>query len=381
MRYINKFINLAFKSLIFICSLVLVVGCTSPTTSLNSTAEGVNQTRDIYQSLSITPQPNNQLCWNDGSPYVDDWDEFIANPVFDEGLASELIAQNDTTQVIGLGTYQVVLNTSIQFTYRGYYHSTNPESTGNIRYIALLNEVQLPTAFDDENLPYQDMVFNYHETQTFNITIPPLTEGIHEFAIIGIQQTDLSNLGRAGVFAIRTTLIAGNPPVAVDRTAYEIITPTEQRNNQNATTYWSLSLHSDQTHLVWVGGDIYKPSINQLDFFMSVGYMEDVNKLTQRNITPQPQPIALIALLDYVQVPIQTDKLVFYGLLTPDNSYSYIPASIDVRDYSGKKELLVIQISYPRIPYCLLTPPPIEQGGHFFYFGVDVRRHGVDVQN
>jgi len=367
--------GLRLFSVVILGSLFVVAGCTSPATTSPITPENINQTSAIYQSLSITPQPNNQLCWYDANFFVDRWDDFIANPSFEGGLIHKLTPHDG--KLIGQETYQVPINTTIHLTYKGYFYD-KVANTMPVRYIALLNEQQLATAFDNVDTLYHDILFQNHQTETFDMTIPPLEESIYELVIIGIQQAELFDDGHAGVFAIRITLIVGNPPLFVDREAYDIIPPTEQRNNQNADIYWSLTLHGDQTHHMWIAPEIYKPAINQLDFFMSVGYMEQADKQAEHNITPQPQPIALIALLDYVQVPIQEDKLVFYGLLTPDNSYSYIPANIDVSNYSGKKELLVIQISYPRVPACFLIP---SGPGFYFYFPIDVRRHGVDVQN
>lgn len=370
-----------FKRILFVCSVVMLVGCTSPTNSPIATTENANQPQDIYQSLSITPQPNNQLCWYDENTSSDNWDEFITNPMFDEGLAFGVIVNGGDP--IGIETYMIESNIPTQITYRGYYHSTsNTNAVAPVRYIVLLNEQQLTNAFNDVDTSYLDMIFDYHQTETFDMTIPPLEEGIHELVIMGIQKTELFNDGRTGVFSMRVTLVVGNPPLTVDRTQYEFVQPTEYRNNSNADTYWSLTLHKDQSHLMWDAPNVYMAVTDTLNFYMSVGYMENTTKQTERNITPQPQPIALIALLDYVQVPIQEDKWVYYGMIPPDNSFTYIPANIDVSDYSGETELLVIQVSYPRIPYCLLVPPPVlGREGYYFYFGLDVRRHGVDVQN
>lgn len=356
-----------------------MVGCTNPTTSSINIIADLTPIQDIHQSLSITPQPNNQLCWYDANFLVDRWDEFIASRSFTGGVINRLVIQNGT--LIGQETYQVMPDTPIQFTYQSYFYSTLTSNI-TIRYIALLNERQLSNAFNRVDTPYVDLTSDSEETQTLDITIPPLEEGIHELVVIGIEQADIMNDGRAGVFPIRVTLVVGNPPLTVDRTQYEFVQPTEYRNRSNADTYWSLSLHSDQSHLIWDYPNVYKPVVDTLNFYMSVGYMENAIRQAERNITPQPQPIALIALLDYEQVPIQEDKWVYYGMLSPDNSFTFIPANINVSDYNGETELLVIQISYPCIPYCLLVPPPVlGQEGYYFYFGLDVRRHGVDVQN
>lgn len=374
------FTKLTAKVFILLCGLVMV-GCTSPTITPSPTIEAIYSTQNIHQSLSITPQPNNQLCWYDENAFVDNWDEFINSRVFNEGLASGLNFPD--IEQIGFHTYRVAPNEPIQATYKGFYHSeSDPKSVLPIRYIALLNEQQLTNSFNAVNTPYIDMVFDYHQTETFDMTIPPLEEGIHELVVIGIEQTDILDGGRAGVFSMRVTLVVGNPPLTVDRTQYEFAQPTEYRNISNADNYWSLTLHKDQSHLIWDAPNVYMTVTDTLNFYMSVGYMENATQQAERNITPQPQPIALIALLDYVQVPIQEDKWVYYGMLSPDNSFTFIPANINVSDYNGETELLVIQISYPRIPYCLLLPPPVlGQEGYYFYFGLGVRRHGVDVQN
>lgn len=360
---------------------MLVVGCESPTTTQITEISDVNSIQDIHQSLSITPQPNNQLCWYNENTFVDNWDEFINTRIFNDGLAFGLVIKSG--KQIGNHTYQITPNTPTSLTYRGYYHSaTDTSATLPVRYIVLLDEQQLTNPFNNVDTPYLDMIFDYHQTETFDMTIPPLEEGIHELIVIGVEQADIMNDGRAGVFAIRVTLVVGNPPLMVDRTQYEFVQPTEYRNRSNADTYWSLSLHSDQSHLIWDYPNVYKSVADTLNFYMRVGYMENAIRQAERNITPQPQPIALIALLDYVQVPIQEDKWVYYGMLSPDNSFTYIPANINVSDYNGEIELLVIQISYPRIPYCLLVPPPVlGQAGYYFFFAIEVQRHGVDVQN
>jgi len=377
--------KLIFKFILVVCSLVMVVGCTSPATAPTSTAEGVNQSRDIrdiYQAISITPQPNNRLCWNTGDSLEQteaQWNEFIANPMFEEGLAFVLFV-TDGAEVLGRETHRIAPNTPIHLTYRGYYHNANDSSASQtVRYIALLNEQQLPNAFDDSDTPYHDMVFNYHETQTFDITVPALDEGIHEFILIGVQQADLSNLGNIGLFQSRLTLIVGNPPLVFDATNYVSVEPYEYRTSANADNYWSVNVHGDQSQKAWAYPEVYKPATNQLDFYISTGYMISTNAQVEHDISPQSQPIALITLLDYVQVPFQQDKMVFYGILSPDNAYSFIPASIDVSGESRKRELLVVQISYPRFPNCFLFPSQPE--GRYFSFAVSARRYGIDVQN
>ena len=107
------------KFCIFIIIDIIIVGCTNSHQTVLTNQGSINSVQDIYQSLSITPQPNNQLCWYDADLSVDNWDSYITNPAFEDGLAYSLMIQN--VSVIGNSTYQLQPNVPNHITYRGYY--------------------------------------------------------------------------------------------------------------------------------------------------------------------------------------------------------------------------------------------------------------------
>ncbi len=264
------------------------------------------------------------------------------------------------------------LDVPIQGTFHLFYPST-PENNHpvNLRYMVIFNEQQT-AVFDDESDLYHDLTLQPGEEATLSLHLPPLHSGIYDLIVLGIVNEVVNNYGDVVWLPYRATLIAGENAPASKQT-YHLLQPAAYKSPANG--FYRFSLHSDQSQHVWVWPEVYKKAHDTLDFFISAGYVESSEELTQYGISPQPSPFAILAFLDSKQVTLTADTDPFYGIVTPDNLYSYIPISLRTSNYHGKRDLLVLRVNYPRILMCWLKG---DREGYQFDSNVYTMRVGVE---
>ena len=322
--------------------------------------------------LGITPQPDGALCsfdpmWREPSA----WEDMIANPPTAAGIGHSMIdIDMPGTLLIGASTVRIEPNSPTTGTFHMFYAAAEAEpSSIKIRYILLIDEQQ---ALIDGQQLYAEVTLDSGREASLAIAIPPFAPGIHDLIIIALVANELNAYGETLTIATRISFVAGEtfPPV---EQIYQRLQPAVTKSQDSS--FFTLGVHTDESQLLWAAPDIYKQVEESLDFFISAGYMENEGRMRERGITAQPMTTAFVGLLDGQQIALSDDSEAFYAEITTDNTYSFIPVSIDATGYTGKQELTILRIDYPRIPMCWL-----QGGGENYAFSnyVFAKRHGVD---
>lgn len=324
-------------------------------------------------TLGVTPQPSGNLC----QPVPNDhpWpDDPFADAPINKGLGWQM-SQYDMPSAVIIGnlTYQVDANTPMVATFHLAYHPGN-EGEVTLRYFVILDEQQIP-AFEEKPFLYRDVTLQPGDQATLDLQIPPLEEGIHDLIVFGVVESALDNGGIVHYFTDRRTLVVGDAP-AMPVLDYQVLVADATKSGDE--NFFNLSLHSDRSMHVWVWPEVYKPVDDTLEFFAGVGYMESVNRLAALGITPQASPFALLAFLDSQQIALSEQGPVFYGLLSPNILYSFIPFSIPIAHDPGLSDLLVFRVDYPRVPMCWLWEG--INNGYMFDFKGYISRVGVEFK-
>lgn len=322
--------------------------------------------------LGVTPQPDGRLCPD--YPMLEDtstFEEFIAEPPTASGFGYSVNYDEipELTQ-IGVNTYQIEADTDFTGMLDVYYGAgpSDPQEV-DVRYILLINGQQYPLR--DDKL-YEDITLLAGQPTTLPIAIPPLESGTHDIIVIGLVNWVLNATGDQQILAHRSTLIVGDEYLPSERTYHRLQPAVTKSENPG---FFTLRLHTQESLLIWVYPDIYKQVEGTLDFFISAGYMEGETRLRDAGITPQPMTTAFVGIIDGQQVPLSTEGDTFYIEITPDNTYSFIPVSIDSSGYSGQQELTILRIDHPQIPQCWLYGTGFS---YSFSFSVSSSRVGVD---
>jgi len=322
--------------------------------------------------LGITPQPNGDLCsfdpmWSDPSA----WEDMIANPPTAAGIGYSM---SDTdmpgTRLIGADTVRIEPNSPTTGTFHVFYAAAEDEpSSVKIRYILLIDEQQV--LIDGQQL-YAEVTLKSGQEALLAIAIPPFAPGIHDLIIIALVADELNAYGEIRTLPYRMSFVAGETFPPVEQT-YQRLQPAVTKSQD--LSYFTLGVHTDESQLSWVYPDIYKQVEGSLDFFISAGYMENEGRMRERGITAQPMTTAFVGLLEGQQIALSDGSDAFYAEISPDNTYSFIPISVDATGYTGKQELTILRIDYPRIPMCWVLG-----GGENYAFSnyISGKQYGVD---
>ena len=342
----------SFIILIFLVTFVFTLDLENSDGSQNLGSNSQREHSELI--LNITPQPGTALC-----PVLEDLQDYSVDDMFDVapisgGLGYGMTATDITgAETVGINTFRVTPANPITGVFHLYYPDT-PENADpvDLLYIVILNEQQI-TAFGDETSTSQDIHLRPGERTNLDLHIPPLDPGIHDLIVLGLVVTPPANHGGVVALAYRATLITDDDPTPSMQT-YVNLSPDSIKTDDE--TVFNVSLHTDRSQHVWVWPETHNQATDDsLEYYISVGYSESAARLREHGITPQPQPLALLAFVEGEQVSIAQNEMVFYGTVTPNNLYSFVPASLNVAQYTDQVALLVVRINYPRIPMCWLT--------------------------
>jgi len=251
-----------------------------------------------------------------------------------------------------------------------YVNNDVPHSFVRMRYIALLNEIQLDIS--EDIYIHKEIKLLQGEDTSLDISLPPLDAGIYDLLIIGIQQQPLDVDNFSHPYGMRITLVAGDDPIPATQD-FTMLQPHPASRWERGV--FNLGLHLDETQLVWAYPNVHASLSALSPYYISVGYGENTDRLRESQIEPVSSFFAVTAFLNGRQVPIKPDIPVFYGAVEPGTAYSFIPALVPEDLPPGRSELLVIRINYPRIPMCWLT----DNGtGYYFDPGPYARRGGIE---
>lgn len=314
-------------------------------------------------NLPETPSPDQNLCWDYDlvEPPSETFEQFIASVGQSRGVYTDFAPEGTDIRYLGNTTYGVEAGQSIELRLQLFTQEAEPQS---IRYVLFHNESQLTLPVNGQLQSTIDAHLVPNEIQTYVLTLPELKEGIHDLVLIGIQGFDQppQATGTTSVFSFRRTLIAGHEAglsYEDNEIKYALLEAEEKMQNSGNSILLGLTLSAD-TLVQWSYPEPKATftaddpiSINVLAGY-SAAFFD-----ASTGLQPLPSSrFALIALLDYQQVPLNSGNDVFYGEVLENTHFARVPITLDNPNQAGEHDLVMVRINYPRVPLCVLSGPP-----------------------
>lgn len=312
-------------------------------------------------SESTTYLQNDELCPDYETIQTgenDSWEELITsykdNIEDVNGLFTSLIPLNEAEiSLIGGNTYKAeLLKEKFKFVYRLFY----PKSKSNsekliIRYLFFVDEIQTNLV----NLDSSD--FNYDVTllpgqeNEFIITLPSLSEGVHDIVFVGIPnpQKEIALNEAFSIYYKRFSFVVGDgdsKPIL-----REFIKLSDVESSPSIS---SLLLSLDKSLMVWsYPQDKLTLSVNDpLNFFIHAGYPEVGNQVLQ----PANAKFAILLLNDYKQIPFTDENSnILYVEVDDNTGYASIPVNLSSYNTLGLHHIIAIRVDNPGILSCHLN--------------------------
>ncbi len=315
--------------------------------------------------------------------YSKKWPSWIANPPIPYGQTMGLMGVSDGT-LLALNTYEVPEQTTVTATIRYYYMGTGPGDTApvSIRFILLVDEQQVITKFDsrDEALPFLDVIIHPGDDEAITFDVPPLEPGIHDINLIGFPGVDQEPnwLVVNPYWTYRFTLVSGGENALLLRPYTQLKASNRSIFKRDMDKmFLSLNLSLERNELLdWNYPNPLLPvPIGQpIDFYIYAGYKNIVFSDYPGIPNAREQPFALILLDDYRQSAFSDETPVIYGIVSNTTAWSRIPVHYSPSQTPGSHQLVVIRITYPGFPSCLLNPE-----GRTYPVDVDISRVWYEI--
>lgn len=312
--------------------------------------------------LTITPPPNQRLCWDYSlvEPPTETFEQFIASIGQGQGVYTNFAPTGANIRYLGDMTYGVEVGQPTELIFQLFTHEVEPKP---IRYLLFHNESLLTLPVNGQLQSMIDVRLAPNEIQTYVLTLPELEAGIHDIVLIGIQDFDQppQATGTMSVFSFRRTLIAGDEKglsYEDDGINYSVLEAEEKIKSLDVSILLGLTLSNDTT-IQWsypqpkASFTPDKPiTINVLAGYSAASFDASLGLKPLRS-----SRFALIALLDYQQVPLGSDTNVFYGEVPENTHFARIPITLANPNQMGEHDLVIVRINYPRVPICVLSGP------------------------
>jgi len=344
-------------------SILFVLITASTATSCGNQKPEVAQPPSIIQwnDLQITPPAENSLCWDISiAGNTPKWEDFKRN--FQYGLAMGMSATDISgAREAGYQTYWVEPNQAVTAIFHLWYPKQNVEPA-IVRFFVLLDEKQLPDVFPSEQY-YKDVIIPVGSETTLTLNLPPLTIGLHDLVIIGIPYVDNypTPEGVVKVLSHRSTLIAGLLRASFRQISFSALPAEGLIPKGDPRIFLSLTLAED-TITAWNWPEKWldsEPDI-PIKFFILAGH-EDVTNLDAPHLNElESSFFSLLLFADYKQIALAPSQAVIYGEVNKNTAYARVPAEFTSLS-PGKHQVLVLRISFPGVPMCVLQGPPGER--------------------
>lgn len=360
---------------------------TTPTPTIPFTVPTPFVLDEILPSLQFSPT-NSRLCPNEdyyrslpADYYNKKWESWIGNPPISSGGTMGLISVSDGI-LLALNTYGVPEHRTITATIRYYYLGTGPGDTTprSMRFILLLDEQQVTTKFDDVVQPYYDVIIHPGDDGTITFDVPPLQPGIHDLNLVGFPDVaeEPNYRGVDAFFTYRFTLVSGGNNSLLPRPYRHFRAGNRSWFKREVDNVWpglDVSLEKNKM-LDWNYPNplLPVPLGKPLDFYLFAGY-EDTGFGNYPDIPNAiEQPFALIILDDYQQSAISSETPVIYGIVSNTTAWTRIPVHYFPSQAPGSHQVVVVRITYPGFPACLLS---IDE--RVYPVGLDFRRVWYEI--
>jgi hypothetical protein len=306
-----------------------------------------------WEDLQVPPKPDDNLCTKISIDELD-WErskQDFAYGLYNAIEPAAIPNQGDLAE----GTQWVNANEPLVYNWRFWYPEGN-EVSASLRLFVLLNERQLEDALPAPGI-YSDINLQPGDDKSIQVTIPPLSAGIHDMIAIGIPypQNEPNVYGNVVVVSRRITLIARTPSSPPFREIDFMSLPSEGsiKKNDPAMTL-ELTLKKDGIDVWnWPHPWLDVKENTRVNFYALAGH-QDVLNLDAPPLEPLTTSFsALLLFVDYRQIEVAPGQTVLYGRVDNDTAYARIPMTINPLP-PGKHHVLVLRIDTPGVPMCIL---------------------------
>jgi hypothetical protein len=330
-----------------------------------------------WEHLQIAPKTNDDLCAEILPEEIDTGSEIKQD--FTSGIVVGFFPKDlSKPHKIAYDTYWVDSNEELLLDWIFWYPEAN-EVPVNLRLFLLLDEQQLTGALPNPG-GYNDLHLDKGDDVTLQVTIPPLTPGIHDLIAVAVpfSQIDPDAYGRVNLFYRRITLIV-EPISSPFREISFVSLPAEGsiRKNDPAMPL-ELTLKTNGID-IWNWPDPWLPlNVNTPVRFYALAGHEDVTNVDAPSLAELEESFfSLLLFVDYQQVEVAPNQISLYGKVDKDTAYTRIPLEISPLA-EGKHHLLVLRIDTPGVPVCILNGG-VDPKGRFLPSFVDGRLVGINV--
>lgn len=347
--------------------------------SLVATNCSPNQESTIigWENLQIGSKTNDNLCkrmlpeeLDTGDGIKQDFTSGMAVGFFPKDLSKPRKMADDT--------YWVDSNEQLLVNWVFWYPKGNEESL-NLRLLVLLDEQQLTNVFPESG-GYKDLYLNPGDDITFQITIPPLTAGVHDVTAITIPipHNDPDQYGRVDLISNRITLMA--EPISSPFRKIDFVSLSSEGSIRKDDPAMALELTLKPNGIdVWNWPDPWlHQNINESAHFYALAGYEDVTNVDAPSLAELEESFfSLLLFVDYQQVEVAPNQIAFYGKVDKDTAYARIPFEIPPLP-EGRHQVLVLRIDTPGVPVCILKGGG-DSKGRFLPSFIDRKLVGVEV--
>ncbi len=369
-----------FFNWLAVLSAMALSSCNAPSTLARSPEISLEFSTPYFP---ITPQPDGQLCWQDKvhpERLEQTWEEFTREIPIVGGLAQGFNA-DDIHQGYPLGnfTFQVEPFEEIQIDFHTWFPADEVNTDDvPVRILVLLDEKQMVDVMNISPNPYYyDFILHPDDNIEIQINLPPLKPGVHDLVILTLALVDdePDSVGFIGAQIGRATLIAGNEQGYLER-SYSFLN-VDPELNVEFDDGPSVLLSLDHTLKVWNWPEtrLLVASGADLNFNIFAGIQRTINVDYPDLQQPTQVPFALVAFIDYVQVQVNEEFEVFYGI-SRNGEVGYVEGALHVPEAPGRHDLLFLRVNYPGFPKCLLIG---SNDGLIFADNVGISRVAIDV--
>lgn len=311
-----------------------------------------------WESLQIAPKAKDNSC-REITPKELETAGNETKQDFTSGLAFGFFPKDlSQPHKIAYDTYWVDSNEQLVLNWIFWYPKGNAGPL-DLRLFILLDEHQLTTAFPQLG-GYNDLYLSRGDDLTLEVTIPPLTAGVHDVVAIAVPyfQNDPDQYGITDLIYSRMTLIA-EPAPSPFRNIDFVLLPAEGSIKDN-DPWLTLELTLKNNGIdVWNWPDpwLHIQTNTAIPFYALTGH-QDVTNVDAPPMDPLDESFfAILLFVDYQQIEVAPDQMAFYGRTDKDTAYGRIPLEVPPLS-EGKHHILVLRIDTPGVPFCLLHGGP-----------------------
>lgn len=241
--------------------------------------------------------------------------------------------------------------------FAGRVSLSNQQSPTNYLLTCLLDYRQESCIWDGTPELLYTAELDENEERIIPFTTPTLSTGFHDFAVLAISNAGAEDLGEryristdlSYLYASRAVLLSGDEPwqpPALD----EVFLGGERNSSASLE---GVIVNQEEYPVELRAWTVYEAIPGEtIDYYIHVGNGTDDNP---------PNTFAILAFLDYRQIPIDGENQWVAFAEMPPGSATTLPAQMIAPEEPGIHELMIV---FAYNPYTMLEEPPFGEDRH-----------------